>query len=81
MIIIGGPYPMTTSKPVQIILNEHKTNSPMIDIDIIKSPMKYEILELLCADPMNFEEIVGKHVKVKGKHLHAPQGLEKGGAS
>lgn len=56
---------MTTSKPIQIILNEHKTNSPMIDIDIIKSPMKYEILELLRHDPMNFEEIVENTSKSK----------------
>ncbi|WP_295603019.1 hypothetical protein [uncultured Methanobrevibacter sp.] len=49
---------MTTSNPIQIILNENKTNSPMVNIDIIKSPMKYEILELLRHDEMNFEEIV-----------------------
>ena len=29
---------MTTSNPIQIILNENKTNSPMVNIDIIKSP-------------------------------------------
>lgn len=56
---------MTTSNPIQIILNENKTNSPMIDIDIIKSPMKYEILELLRHDPMNFEEIVENTSKSK----------------
>lgn len=49
---------MTTSNPIQIILNENKTNHPMVDIDIIKSPMKYEILDLLRHDEMNFEEIV-----------------------
>lgn len=49
---------MTTSNPIQIILNKNKTNSPMVNIDIIKSPMKYEILELLRHDEMNFEEIV-----------------------
>ena len=49
---------MTTSNPIQIILNENKTNRPMVDIDIIKSPMKYEILDLLKDDEMNFEEIV-----------------------
>ena len=49
---------MTTSNPIQIILNENKTNSPRVNSDIIKSPMKYEILELLRHDEMNFEEIV-----------------------
>ena len=26
---------MTTSNPIQIILNENKTNSPMVNIDIL----------------------------------------------
>lgn len=56
---------MTTSNPIQIILNENKTNSPMVDIDIIKSPMKYEILELLRHGEMNFEEIVENTSKSK----------------
>jgi len=56
---------MTTSNPIQIILNENKTNSPMVNIDIIKSPMKYEILELLRHDEMNFEEIVENTSKSK----------------
>lgn len=56
---------MTTSNPIQIILNENKTNSPMIDIDIIKSPMKYEILELLRHEEMNFEDIVKNTSKSK----------------
>ena len=56
---------MTTSNPIQIILNEHKTDSPLIDIDIIKSPAKYEILELLRNDEMNFEDIVENTSKSK----------------
>lgn len=56
---------MTTSNPIQIILNEDKTNSPMVDIDIIKSPMKYEILELLRHGEMNFEDIVENTSKSK----------------
>ena len=56
---------MTTSNPIQIILNENKTNSPMVNIDIIKSPMKYEILELLRHGEMNFEDIVENTKKSK----------------
>ena len=56
---------MTTSNPIQIILNENKTNHQMVDIDIIKSPMKYEILDLLRHDEMNFEEIVENTSKSK----------------
>ena len=56
---------MTTSNPIQIILNEHKTNLPIVDIDIIKSPMKYEILDLLRHDEMNFEDIVENTSKSK----------------
>ena len=56
---------MTTSNPIQIILNEHESNRPLIDIDIIKSPMKYEILELLRHDAMNFEDIVKNTAKSK----------------
>lgn len=56
---------MTTSNPIQIILNENKTNLPIVDIDIIKSPMKYEILELLRHDEMNFEDIVENTSKSK----------------
>ncbi|WP_458453931.1 V4R domain-containing protein [Methanobrevibacter sp.] len=56
---------MTTSNPIQIILNKNKTNTPLINIDIIKSPMKYEILELLRHDEMNFEEIVENTSKSK----------------
>lgn len=56
---------MTTSNPIQIILNENNTNHQMVDIDIIKSPMKYEILYLLRYDEMNFEEIVKNTSKSK----------------
>lgn len=56
---------MTTSNPIQIILNENKTKEPLISIDIIKSPMKYEILDLLRHDEMNFDEIVENTTKSK----------------
>ena len=56
---------MTTSNPIQIILNNNKTNHPMVNIDIIKSPMKYELLELLRHDEMNFEDIVKNTSKSK----------------
>ena len=55
---------MTTSNPIQIILNDNKTNQQMVGIDIIKSPMKYEILDLLRHDEMNFEEIVENTSKI-----------------
>lgn len=56
---------MTTSNPLQIIFNENKTNQQMVDIDIIKSPMKYEILDLLRHDEMKFEDIVENTSKSK----------------
>lgn len=56
---------MTISNPIQIILNNNKTNHPMVNIDIIKSPMKYEILDLLRHDEMNFEDIVKNTSKSK----------------
>lgn len=56
---------MTTSNPIQIILNENKKGRPIVGIDIIKSPMKYEILDLLKDDEMNFEEIVENTSKSK----------------
>ncbi len=56
---------MTISNPIQIILNNNKTNHQMVDIDIIKSPMKYEILDLLRHDEMNFEDIVKNTSKSK----------------
>ena len=37
----------------------------MVNIDIIKSPMKYELLELLRHDEMNFEDIVKNTSKSK----------------
>lgn len=56
---------MTTSNPIQIILNSKKTDSPLVDIEIIKSPMKYEILELLRHSEMNFDDIVENTDKSK----------------
>ena len=56
---------MTTSNPIQIILNDSKKDHRMVGIDIIKSPMKYEILDLLKDDEMNFEEIVENTSKSK----------------
>ena len=56
---------MTISNPIQIILNNNRTNHPMVNIDIIKSPMKYELLELLRHDEMNFEDIVKNTSKSK----------------
>ncbi len=56
---------MTISNPIQIILNNNKTNHPMVNIDIIKSPMKYELLDLLRHDEMNFEDIVKNTSKSK----------------
>ena len=56
---------MTTSNPIQIILNDKKTDQPLISLDIIKSPVKYEILELLRDDEMNFDEIVENTSKSK----------------
>ena len=56
---------MTTSNPIQILLNENRTNHRLISIDIIKSPVKFEILKLLRDSPMNFEEIVENTAKSK----------------
>ncbi len=56
---------MTISDPIQIILNNKKPNHPTVNIDIIKSPMKYEILELLRHDEMHFEDIVKNTSKSK----------------
>lgn len=56
---------MTTSNPIQIILNEKQTTQQMVSIDIIKSPMKYEILDLLRHNEMNFDEIVEKTSRTK----------------
>ncbi|WP_407376329.1 V4R domain-containing protein [Methanobrevibacter sp.] len=56
---------MITSNPIQIILNNNKTDQQMVGIDIIKSPIKYEILDLLRHGEMNFEEIVGNMSKSK----------------
>lgn len=56
---------MTTSNPIQIILNENNTDKKIVSIDIIKSPVKYELLELLRHDEMNFDEIVENTSKSK----------------
>lgn len=69
---------MTTSNPIQIILNENKKGRPMVGIDIIKSPMKYEILDLLKDDEMNFEEIVENTSKSKASVSMHLEGFEKG---
>lgn len=61
---LGGSL-MTTSNPIQIILNENNAKEPLISIDIIKSPMKYEILDLLRHNEMNFDEIVENMSKSK----------------
>ena len=56
---------MTMSNPIQILLNKKSENQKMVNIDIIKSPMKYEILKLLRENEMNFEEIVKNTTKSK----------------
>lgn len=56
---------MTTSNPIQILLNKNKSDLSMVSIDIIKSPVKYELLNLLRNNPMNFEEIVANTSKSK----------------
>lgn len=73
-----GDYFMTTSNPIQIILNNIK-NRKMVNIDIIKSPMKYEILKLLRHNEMNFEEIVENTSKSKASvSLHLKDLREEG---
>ena len=56
---------MTISDPIQIILNKKKPNHQTVNIEIIKSPMKYEILELLRHNEMYFEDIVKNTSKSK----------------
>lgn len=56
---------MTTSNPIQILINESAKNRRMVNIDIIKSPMKYEIISLLRQNEMNFDEIVKNTAKSK----------------
>lgn len=69
---------MTTSNPIQIILNKSK-NRKMVNIDIIKSPMKYEILDLLRHNEMNFDEIVENTSKSKAAvSLHLKDLREEG---
>ena len=69
---------MTTSNPIQILLNS-SSESKMVDINIIKSPMKYEILELLRNSEMNFEEIVKNTSKSKGAVSMHLKGLREEG--
>ncbi|MBQ6100040.1 MAG: ArsR family transcriptional regulator [Methanobrevibacter sp.] len=69
---------MTTSNPIQILLNKSKTRK-MVNIDIIKSPMKYEILDLLRHNEMNFDEIVENTSKSKAAvSLHLKDLREEG---
>ncbi|MDO5859886.1 V4R domain-containing protein [Methanobrevibacter sp.] len=56
---------MTMSNPIQVLLNKKSENEKMVNIDIIKSPMKYEILKLLRENEMKFEEIVENTTKSK----------------
>lgn len=56
---------MTSKNPIQIVLNENEQKSDMNDISIIKSQTKYEIMELLRYNEMNFEEIVENVAKSK----------------
>lgn len=56
---------MTTSNPIQILINESAKNRKMVNIDIIKSPMKYEILNLLRKNEMKFDEIVKNTARSK----------------
>lgn len=65
---------MTTSNPIQIVLENLDDNEKMVNIDIIKSPVKYEILTLLRENEMNFDEIVKNTAKSKAAvslHLKA----------
>lgn len=57
---------MTKSDSIQILLSKNeKKNQKLIDINIIKSQTKYEILELLKNNEMSFEEIVENTSKSK----------------
>lgn len=56
---------MTTSNPIQILIAESAKNRKMVNIDIIKSPMKYQIINLLRQNEMNFDEIVKNTAKSK----------------
>lgn len=70
---------MTMSNPIQILLNKESENRTMVNIDIIKSPMKYEILNLLRENEMNFEEIVENTSKSKATvSLHLKSLREEG---
>jgi len=65
---------MITSNPIQILMKNDSDH-----IDIIRSPMKYEILELLRHNEMNFEEIVENTSKSKAAvSLHLKDLKEEG---
>ena len=53
---------MTTSNPIQILFNEKNKHQ---NINVIQSPVKYEILDLLKHNEMNFDEIVENTSKSK----------------
>ncbi len=53
---------MTTSNPIQILFNEKNKHQK---INVIQSPVKYEILDLLKHNEMNFDEIVENTSKSK----------------
>lgn len=56
---------MNPSNLNQIPVDENKPDKDFIDIDILKSPMKYEILSLLNDNEMSFEDIVENTSKSK----------------
>lgn len=66
---------MFNSNPIKVLLNNEEKNKKMIDINIIKSQTKYEIIELLKDNEMNYEDIVENLSKSKAtvsmhlKHL------------
>ena len=70
---------MTTSNPIQILLNQKSDTKKLVDISIIKSPMKYEILNLLRHDEMSFEDIVANTSKSKASVSMHLKGLREAG--
>ena len=49
---------MTTPNPIQILYNHNDFDDSAVDINIVKSPAKFEIIELLRNEEMSFEDIV-----------------------
>ena len=49
---------MTTPNPIQILYNHNDLDDSAVDINIVKSPAKFEIIELLRNEEMSFEDIV-----------------------